>query len=622
MNGPGDIPDPVERNPCGISSILPLGMACRGRAEAFARRLQSRLRTLGTQEDNDALQHDHTEESENTWLTTPNEASVQNLQPLRNTEAADAFFDFDIEPESPGSPIDECEYTRLIESATNTPHEATSGSENPDDQTDDVDETDSHQQNQHETESGYVCASPCSSIQGSNDSQISSHNSSDIQYYDPESSESTSTTFYDCVDSRNKVDAKLYSKLHNVSLESPTATALEAVVELPGTSLSPSSPYIPNGHVYAIPLDSDSCSESLPPSQSTDSNHTYTALSSTSASNSTLQDENVPELQTEDKIEPDLNDNTITLNKNSPTTSPVKITTQENGEEKSTLSETLTKDEDIQVIVASPQEESAAEENEVPKKRQTNRLASITETDEEEEDEKPQRLRRCSSLKTGKTPPGTPGRKKFVRFADVFGLDLADVKTFLDHEVPKIPKSAYEDLDVKEHQLHQIQQIPQFMKPVDKILVPLFQQPGGLPSFLDKVREKQVSLENCAVTDPITLTITGSVRVRNLDFHKSVYIRYTLDNWKSFSDVQANYVENSCDGFSDKFSFTIFGNSLQIGQRIEVAVRFHCKGQQYWDNNYDSNYCFQCLPVNQQPKPQVRQIIPPLSHNECSGAFY
>lgn len=33
--------------PCGIGSLLPLGMSCRGRAEAFARSLQSRLRTLG-----------------------------------------------------------------------------------------------------------------------------------------------------------------------------------------------------------------------------------------------------------------------------------------------------------------------------------------------------------------------------------------------------------------------------------------------------------------------------------------------------------------------------------------------------------------------------------------------
>lgn len=37
------------KGPCGISAFIPLGMSCRGRAEAFARRLQSKLRTLGSQ---------------------------------------------------------------------------------------------------------------------------------------------------------------------------------------------------------------------------------------------------------------------------------------------------------------------------------------------------------------------------------------------------------------------------------------------------------------------------------------------------------------------------------------------------------------------------------------------
>lgn len=561
------------------------------------------------------MQQDDTEQSESTWLT-PTEAPIQS-QPLRNNEAADAFFDFDLEPESPGSPIDECEYTRLIESATNTPHEPTISSEGPDDAKTGSDtvpdaDQDEHQQ-QHGTESGYVCASPCSSTHGSsNDSQFSSHNSSEIQYYDPESSESTSTTFYDCIENR-KGDGKSL-KLHNTSLESPTATAIEAISETTEPAVN-----LPNGHVHAILLDSDSCSESLPPSQSTDSNHTYTALSSTSASISTLQDEYVPEIQTEDKVETDLNDNNIGLDKKNSLAGKEDEVVVQNGEPCSDNSTYDAVDKCPTVIIDQASPKIETDEDTTPQKRETNRLASITETDEEEDfvDDKPQRLRRCSSLKSGKTPPGTPGRKKGVRFADVLGLDLADVKTFLDHEVPKIPKSAYEDLEVRDHQ---IPQIPQFMKPVDKILVPLFQQPGGLPCFLDKVREKQVSLENCAVTDPISLTITGSVRVRNLDFHKSVYVRYTIDSWKSFADIQANYVNNSCDGFSDKFSFTVFGNSLQIGQRIEIAVRFHCKGQQFWDNNYDSNYCFQCLPVNQQPKPQVVKL-PPLT-NECSGAFY
>nr|CAH7731152.1 unnamed protein product [Callosobruchus chinensis] len=143
----------------------------------------------------------------------------------------------------------------------------------------------------------------------------------------------------------------------------------------------------------------------------------------------------------------------------------------------------------------------------------------------EEDDERIPHVRRCSSLKTGKTPPGTPGRKKIVRFADALGLDLADVRTFLD-EIPKVPTSAYEDLSVdltdspSDTSLDSRSTCP---KP-DKVLMPLFQQPGGLPNFLDLVRDNYVCLENAVVDDPFVLTIKGFVRVRNLDFHKSVYV--------------------------------------------------------------------------------------------------
>ncbi|XP_033352747.1 glycogen-binding subunit 76A isoform X1 [Bombus vosnesenskii] len=261
---------------------------------------------------------------------------------------------------------------------------------------------------------------------------------------------------------------------------------------------------------------------------------------------------------------------------------------------------------------------------------------------EEEEGERPQKIRRCSSLKTGKTPPGTPGRKKIVRFADVLGLDLADVRTFLD-EIPKVPNSAYSDLiydDIFQKDTSPVNSSPipaqwgaryvgsrrvsgcgMSSHKLDRTLVPLFQQPGGLPNFLDLVRERRVCLENVLVQDPVSFCIQGTVRVINLDFHKSVHIRYTLNSWRNFSDLQAIYVPNSCDGFSDKFSFVLYCHTLSIGQRLEFAVRFQCKGEQYWDNNAGLNYCFQCLPVS----PAVGYM--PITaqegqHHEWSPVFY
>jgi len=42
----------------------------------------------------------------------------------------------------------------------------------------------------------------------------------------------------------------------------------------------------------------------------------------------------------------------------------------------------------------------------------------------------------------------------------------------------------------------------------------------------------QVSLEFCVAHDD-DLSLTGSIRVANISFHKHVCIRYTVDRWKS-----------------------------------------------------------------------------------------
>lgn len=220
-------------------------------------------------------------------------------------------------------------------------------------------------------------------------------------------------------------------------------------------------------------------------------------------------------------------------------------------------------------------------------------------------------------------------------------MDLADVRTFLD-EIPKVPNSAYSDLiydDIFQKDTSPVNNIASnswgsryldsrrgsgFTMPcrkLDRTLVPLFQQPGGMANFLDLIRERKVCLENVLVQDPISLCIQGTVRVINLDFHKSVHIRYTLNSWRNFSDLQATYVLNSCDGFSDKFSFVLYCHTLSVGQRLEFAVRFQCKGEQYWDNNAGLNYCFQCLPASSTVG-YIPITAPESQQNDWSPMFY
>lgn len=381
-----------------------------------------------------------------------------------------------------------------------------------------------------------------------------------------------------------------------------------------------------NGHYYPQQLhhliDSDSCSESLPNSQST-SLSTFNANNS-SSSNNTLQDEAILELcmlskeqylDEIDEFSKDLIPQSLSSSNGGvnwehidyPRMAEHVIEASPEPEPDRKYAVPSTNGHNQLTVLQSPNDIEYAQEPQSPNRSEEDSFVV-----------KPQRVRRCSSLKTGKTPPGTPGRKKYVRFADVLGLDLADVKTFMD-EIPVVPRSAYEDLlvtpddDNDDVGINETDSSPFGGSSFQKILVPQFLQPGGIPGFLELVREQSVCLENVMVTDPICLTISGTVRVRNLDFNKSVHVRYTLDAWQTYSDFQAMYIPNSCDGFSDKFSFTIFGNSLQIGQRIEMAVRFSCKGYHYWDSNSGANYCFQCLPANSMLS--NASVVPSVTNN-------
>lgn len=505
-------------------------------------------------------------------------------------DVADAYFDFDM----PGSPAEESEYSRLMDgtTATTTTTTTTNTTTTPQD---------------HASESGYVCASPISSIENSvavnaGGIENSDNSSSDDPFFDPDPSDleqqspSLSVDYYDC-DEQKK----------DPSVQSSQSDASQRNHE--------------NEHQYKNGVsDTSSSSDSMPKSQST-SLSTFTA--NTSESNNTIgNDLDMPDFfvstHTSDTDETDHHANVYDTSASTPTSS---ITTNDLLHEIGEVREIPKYDS---VAKSTLSVEPLTNGHACREMRNTNGIIG-DDDDDEEPITRPERLRRSSSLKTGKTPPGTPGRKKIVRFADVLGLDLADVRTFMD-EIPKIPNSAYDDLQ-STLQANDVSIISLGQR-CDKVILPLFQQPCTLPNFLDVVQARNVALENAAVTDPICLTITGVVRVRNLDFHKSVHVRYSLDAWQSFSDLQAQYVENSCDGFSDKFTFTLFGNSMEVGQRIEIALRFSCKGEQFWDNNLGINYCFQCLPAT-TPQNTVQAVESNSERHDltlhdswCGSSFY
>jgi len=89
--------------------------------------------------------------------------------------------------------------------------------------------------------------------------------------------------------------------------------------------------------------------------------------------------------------------------------------------------------------------------------------------------------------------------------------------------------------------------------------------------------------------------LIGSIAVANLAFQKQVACRFTLDYWKTTSEVAAEYV---CEvrpaetPSRDRFHFTIKLSDLANleSKTLYFCIRYTVNGQEYWDNNNGMNF--------------------------------
>lgn len=91
-------------------------------------------------------------------------------------------------------------------------------------------------------------------------------------------------------------------------------------------------------------------------------------------------------------------------------------------------------------------------------------------------------------------------------------------------------------------------------------------------------------------------SMLGAVAASNIAFHKLVVVRFTLDYWKTTSEVVADYNNDVRrkqvkDGY-DRFIFSI---KLEDQANLEnktmfFCVRYNVNGQEFWDNNHSINY--------------------------------
>ncbi|XP_070696502.1 protein phosphatase 1 regulatory subunit 3A-like [Pempheris klunzingeri] len=188
-------------------------------------------------------------------------------------------------------------------------------------------------------------------------------------------------------------------------------------------------------------------------------------------------------------------------------------------------------------------------------------------------DETAEYLRIQSALSAGKR----------VLFADTTGGDLVDVKEFVAFDSDEEEESArWEEEEAK------------YRKPTREPTYhvrPEFHAPTG-DALLQAVSTHKVEVEQMSAVEDEPLTFVGLIRVLNISFHKAVYVRSTMDNWATYFDHPAEYVQGSHDGTTDQFSFKLsFAPPYTThGSRIEFVVRYETSDGDYWANNSSMNY--------------------------------
>ncbi|CAH0730132.1 unnamed protein product, partial [Brenthis ino] len=198
--------------------------------------------------------------------------------------------------------------------------------------------------------------------------------------------------------------------------------------------------------------------------------------------------------------------------------------------------------------------------------------------------------RSCIKLSTDKT-------KKRVVFADDRGYALEQVKFMTEpsHVPPywalKVTPSS---LPVRE--------------PPPKNVIDLWEQRFPQPAsdylqFRRRITEKCVSLENVILKQD-ECAVDGTVKVKNLDFNKEVFVRASSDGWRTHEDTYCAFVETGPLSKNGVSVYDTFGFRLQLpihSRRLDFCVCFRCQGNEYWDNNNGENYIIEKSSVRKSP---------------------
>ncbi|CAF0863386.1 unnamed protein product [Adineta ricciae] len=200
-------------------------------------------------------------------------------------------------------------------------------------------------------------------------------------------------------------------------------------------------------------------------------------------------------------------------------------------------------------------------------------------------------LKKSQSVKLTNISLADSSPKKAVRFADDFGLALDQIRLIKTDELPRVPSGAFKDLQIYDYE----NSFNSERSKVISYMQPQFENPIHAIDFHNRLSQQKILLEQANAIDN---RIYGTVKLISYGLHKRVKIRLTADNWLSSKEYDASYISNSYDSTYDRFSFTVDIERQRIcaGNNIQFCLCYEpFGGSQYWDNNYQQNYRFDCL---------------------------
>ncbi|KAH8704570.1 putative phosphatase regulatory subunit-domain-containing protein [Phaeosphaeriaceae sp. PMI808] len=194
---------------------------------------------------------------------------------------------------------------------------------------------------------------------------------------------------------------------------------------------------------------------------------------------------------------------------------------------------------------------------------------------------RPRSRRRPSSM------PGTPTYSKAVHFDE----DMEQVRHFLQVDRPIAVSAGSSPVETYDSETeYPFGETVRSKTPEWEIKLANFPSSETYERQSAPVRVERIFLASD------NQTLVGNIACANISFHKFVVARFTLDYWKTTSEVVAEFnhdvrKKHKDDGY-DRFNFNIkLADQANLESKtLLLCARYQVNNQEFWDNNNSMNY--------------------------------